>query len=298
MKDKALSLFAYNRPDHLRRVLDRLYEDDLQEFDIYIFQDGPQTNDDRRKTRAVSELIASHPMLKDAEKIIQSSNIGLANSVFQGLNLLFEKYEKAVILEDDILIRKGFIPFLSRALDIYNVNEKVAGVTGFSYFHSPLEENYFLPIGSSWGWATWRRVWQGIKNDPHYYLKQINDRNLKDQFNFGQYPYYSMLLNTCQGKHDSWAIQFYTHFFLKEQYFLFPSVGLCENIGFDGTGRHTVKSQEVFNSQDQTHNLDTNYPNPELNSKIVKNIQKRLKKLAGNKSWSAKFKMKLNALIK
>ena len=48
--------------------------------------------------------------------IVSKSNKGLKKSIIDGLNYVFENYEKAIILEDDCIPNKSFFLFCSLML--------------------------------------------------------------------------------------------------------------------------------------------------------------------------------------
>ena len=44
---------------------------------------------------------------------------------------MFSKFRKSICLEDDILIKKDFLPFMKFYLNKYEKNDKVMNITGF-----------------------------------------------------------------------------------------------------------------------------------------------------------------------
>ncbi len=278
-------------------MLNRLFENDLSGFDLLVFQDGPKDRNDALETRKVTELIESYPPSKFKHKLIRPQNIGLAEAVTESLNICFKNYERAIMLEDDILICDGFLNFMQTALDRYANDNMVAGISGFSYYPKALNSAYFLPIGCSWGWATWKRSWEGFENDPKSALLSIKKSGRIDDFDFGTYPFSSILHSAAGGSSNSWAIQFYVQFFLKRQLFLFPPVSLCQNIGFDGSGTHTGEEMAPFNTGKQQHNISEHMPEPALHEPTVRKLKQHMKKLGGS-DWKTKFKGRLTSIFK
>lgn len=260
-KDTALVLFVYNRYEHLGVTLKKLESFDLSWFSIYVFCDGSKDYDDSVAVKKVRQIVYRFKAGRENVNVVESvKNKGLAKSVFDGLNKCFENVERAIVLEDDILVREGFFEFMVNGLKNYSEQNQVAGIAGYSYIKQPLDKNYFLPVGTSWGWGTWKRVWQKVRDNPQYYYDQIAERGLVKEFNFGRYPFYNILSSTVEGKNSSWAIQFYAQFFLDQQVFLFPSTSLCENIGFDNAGTHTGVEMKSFNSKDDSAQLSKYFP--------------------------------------
>jgi hypothetical protein len=246
-------LFVYNRPEHTRKTLEALRLNDLaNESILYIYADGAK--EDASKTQ-LDAVAATRKVIKEQEwcgdvVIIESQeNKGLANSVINGVTEIITKYKKVIVLEDDILTGKYFLKFMNDALNIYENETKVFGVSGYTYPTQEVidRETYFLPIGSSWSYGTWLDRWNEVNFDGASLFNEINNRKLKRKMNFGNYPFYEMLENQIAGKVDSWAIRFYTSMFLEGKLFLFPNKSLVQNIGFDNSGEH-CEEDDLFSN--------------------------------------------------
>jgi len=236
-------LFVYNRPEHTRKTLEALSNNLLaEESHLYIFADGPKENENKEnitKINLVRNIIALKKWCKEVHVFQEKKNKGLANSIIEGANLIFQQYNKAIFLEDDIVTSSSFLDFMNKNLDYYAYDEKVFGISGFCYPNKGIKDTtYFLPIGSSWGWATWKGRWKNINFDAKELLIELEQKNLQRPLNFSGYRFYEMLVDQSHGRINSWAICFYASFFLQNGVFLFPNVSLVENIGFDNSGEH------------------------------------------------------------
>lgn len=97
-------------------------------------------------------------------------------------------------MEDDIIPQKGFLKYMNEALDKYEKEEKVWGISSYAY---PLEnsthveqETFFLPINSSWGWATWKTSWNKIDFDIEHIFQKFEQKGVTPkEYNFGSYYY-------------------------------------------------------------------------------------------------------------
>ena len=246
-------LFVYNRPEHTLKVLDALAKNDLaQHSELYIYSDGARNSGDEKSVEEVRKVIRGFEGFKKIHITAAETNNGLSKSIINGLSKLFETYDGLIILEDDILVSEYFLQFMNESLNAYSEQDEVAGVTGYSY---PFKKNkqtpnfYFLPIGSSWGWGTWKRVWDNINFDTDYLISQINDLGRVNEFNFGYHNFYAMLMDQKEGKIDTWDIRFYASFFLSNQFFFFPKYSMVKNIGFDGSGSHGTATHEFYNAE-------------------------------------------------
>lgn len=230
-------LFVYNRPWHTSNTLNYLLRNKLAKDSVlYIFSDGFMDNDSQEikdKIKDVRKIIRLKPWCKNVKIIETESNIGFYNSMINGLSYIFTHYDKAIILEDDIVTSEGFLEYMNSALEMYKYQNKVCGISGYSYFTSQ-DETYFLSYTSSWGWGTWKRVWDEVVFDSTHLLKQLN--NKRKIYNFNIYKrsgLYKRLCDHNDGIIQSWSIQFYCIQFLKKRLFLYPRRSMVLNIGFD-----------------------------------------------------------------
>jgi len=299
-------LFVYNRPQLTELTLQALSKAVLSEQSVlYIYADGPKSgasDEQLKKIKEVRAVIRSFQWCGDVIIREQDTNLGLANSVINGVSEVIAQHEKVIVLEDDIVIGKGFLEFINGYLDLYANHDDIAGVSGFCYCENNKKNNFLLPIGCSWSWGTWKRVWDHFIADAKIILDKIDAHDLQNKFDFGSYPFYKMLQDQSQGKVDSWAIRFYGSFFLKNQCFVYPYTSLVSNKGFGAQATHTKTSVALFEknafdgaievknisiSQSQSHILNTE-------KAFVASRQKRTAKK--NLNMIGRIKNKLNSL--
>lgn len=234
-------IFVYNRPKETEGLLRSLKLNlALGDRDVYIFQDGLKNDSHQEGWGRVNEIVQKWNFSNKKHRISEE-NKGLANSLYQGISYVLERYESVIILEDDLILSKDFIAYMDQALETYKENKKISSISGFSHFNNEITEDYFLfPRVNSWGWGTWRDRWIGFK------LNNINSSVLKnstelERFNLGGEDLSWMLRNQLKGKIDSWAIQFTYFQFLRDCYTLFPRRSKVINNGFSNDATHTSK---------------------------------------------------------
>jgi hypothetical protein len=175
---------------------------------------------------------------------------------------------------------------MNDALQIYENEDKVAGISGFSFIESS-ESVYFLRMGVCWGWATWKRVWNTVNFDIDYLLSNFNTKEIIKDFNVnGTYPYYKMLNQQKSGLIDSWAVRFYASYFLNQQLFLYPAKTMVSNIGFDeGTHfnskqkrKEISKTKKKLLSKQEIQKPETIKEDEVQKQKIIKVFQKQKNK--------------------
>jgi hypothetical protein len=244
-----ICLFVYNRPEHTEKTLEALSNNLLaNESILYIFSDGPKidaTIEDRAKIEKVRNIIRQKKWCKT--EIIEESakNNGLAESIINGVTKVIKTHGKIIVLEDDLITSKRFLNYMNDALVKYENANEVKQISGFSFPVPGIEQNnssYFLPLTSTWGWATWSRVWDEID----FNCKDYNPQTLnKYQFNFyNSYNYSKLLKMQLNGRNvSSWGIRFYFNVFNRNGIILFPDTTLVKNIGWDNSGRHGASFQ-------------------------------------------------------
>lgn len=245
-------LFVYNRPEHTQQTLEALSNNDLADQSIlYIYADGPKenvTNEDLEKIREVETIVNSSNWCGKQEFIPREKNWGLANSIIDGVTKIVTKYGKTIVLEDDLVTSPYFLKFMNEGLEMYEYNNEVASIHGWTYPIDDLPDTFFIRGADCWGWATWKKGWDLFEHNGHVLLKKLLRGNLSQSFDFNwAYPFTNMLKKQVGGKVDSWAIRWYASAFLNDKLTLYPGKSLVRNIGNDNRGTH-MKKTNVFDT--------------------------------------------------
>lgn len=251
MNDTPVVLLAYNRPEALRRTLAALAADDLAAgTDLFIRIDGPKSETDAEKVKAVREVALAARGFRSVDVHWEIENRGLASSVIAGVDRVLEISDTVIVLEDDLVTHPGFLTFLNEGLEKYADVPEVFSVCGYSNrVRKPSGygfDAYFCPRSSSWGWATWRDRWQSVDWNPTPASLQKN----APAFNrWGGSDCAKMLRDWMEGRNSSWAIRFCYSQFLQGKVSLFPTESLVDpSGGFAGDGTH-CKSYNRFRFQ-------------------------------------------------
>ena len=300
-------LFAYKRASHTQTVLEALSEcENSKKTPLIIYADGAKldaSEKDKNEILQTRKIITDFALQKKESflsiKIFESEiNKGLASSVKNGISQQLEQYGKIIVLEDDIVPQKGFLNYMNEALEKYQNTENIWGISAYSY---PLEneslidaETFFLPINSSWGWATWKRAWDKIDFDIENIFKKFEEKSItKQHYNFGNYYYYEILEAQREQKIDSWAAFLMATMFLEKGWFLFPKKSIIKNTGFDATGTHCTEEDMFFDT------ATTDFVKVEEIPLTIESIgrvqvERKLKKQFGKPSFFRRIQNKLN----
>lgn len=249
MKLAPIVLFVYNRLRHAQETLEALEKNELADQSIlYIYADGIKDSvNDEQKTKVdeVRRFIRSKTWCKETHIIERERNLGLADNIVDGVTTIVNKYGRVIVLEDDIITSPYFLTYMNEALELYAEEEKVMHVSGYMFpIKIKLPPTFFYNTASCWGWATWDRAWEYYRNDAGNMCMEILNKGLLNKFNVdGAYDFYKQLKANADRTLKTWAVRWYASFFLKNGFALHPFPSLTQNIGHDGSGTNTGKSQ-------------------------------------------------------
>lgn len=247
MKYAPIALFTYSRADHTRQAVESLLQNaEAKDSDLYIFSDGPKTEEKRVAVEENRKYIHTITGFKSVIIIEREKNWGLANSLIAGITEIVNKYGRVIVVEDDLILSPYFLQFMNEALEKYKDEDRVASISAFL---NPIDceapNTFFLRYFACWGWATWKRGWDILINDDKVLLKHL--RWKKNDFNIGgKGPFYGILYCNKIGLNDSWAVRFYASQFLAGKLQLFPGKTMAIQTGMDGTGTHSRQGEKKY----------------------------------------------------
>ena len=249
---EAVLVMAFNRPDHLRVLLDRLRE--VQPERMYVAIDGARTHKEGEEERvqACRDLVATIDWPCAVETLYQDHNLGCGLGVTSAISWFFSREERGIILEDDIIPDPTFFPYCAELLDRYQDDRRVFAVSGCNFVPPAAQTHPELPYRFSqvphiWGWATWRRSWAQHRLDiagwrsqlPPIQLWERSGRSIPGAMFWGST--FEML---ARKEVDTWDGQFVLASMLTGQLTATSNVNLVENIGFGQEATHTVQDMD------------------------------------------------------
>ena len=234
-------LFTYNRPVHTRLTIEALQKNDLaSESDLFIYADASKNAESAPAVAEVRDYLKNISGFKSVTVIERATNFGLAKSIIDGVTSLIARYERVIVLEDDLVTSPYFLSYMNSALEKYESDNRVVSIHGYVYpVEGDLPETFFLRGADCWGWATWKRGWDIFEPNSQKLLDALHAGGEIREFEFeGNYAYVKMLKQQIEGKVNSWAIRWYASAFLANKLTLYPGISLVQNIGNDNSGTH------------------------------------------------------------
>ncbi|WP_432467988.1 sugar transferase [Agarivorans sp. Z349TD_8] len=234
-------IFVFNRPLHTQKVLKALSQCILAEStELYIYADGPRTNEDSKLVQLTRECIRKVNGFKKVNIIESSTNRGLAESIISGVTEIVLKQGKIIVLEDDIVVAQNFLLYMNQSLNYYRDNNRVWQVSSYSF--APLakmaESKCLLPLTNCWGWATWADRWAHFERNPTKLIKSY-DKQQRYEFDLqGRFNFWEQVKANYAGRTKTWAVFWYATVYEKGGLTVYPREVYSENIGLDGSGVH------------------------------------------------------------
>lgn len=243
---------AFNRPDHLGVLLDRLRE--VKPRRLYVAVDGARDGrpGEPAKVQACRDLVATVDWDCEVHTLFQEANLGCGQGVSTAITWFFAHEERGIILEDDIVPHVTFFGFCVELLDRYEHDMRVFAISGCN-FVPPSEQAHpehayrFSQVPHIWGWATWRRSWAQHRLDIAGWRGQLPTIDLwrRAGHSIPGSVYWAATFELLARKEvDTWDGQLVLASMVSGQLTATSNVNLIENIGFGETATHTVEDRE------------------------------------------------------
>lgn len=223
-------LFAYARPDFLKRTLACLREDRVPL--IYAFSDAPKSPDAVVGVNEVRRILREIDWC-EVHLIERDENLGLGRSILGGVTEILRSHEAVIVFEDDLLCVRGTYPYLCAAIERYKDDPNVMSVTGWTHpLTTPSDvrgQPYFDGRTDCLVWGTWRRAWQGMDRDALSLLEECKRQGI-DIYRYG-----ADLVKMAKMEKDRniWAVRFSYLHILNKGICLRPPYSLVQHIGYD-----------------------------------------------------------------
>lgn len=263
-----ICLFTYTRLQETQQTVAALQQNNLAyESDLFVFLDGPRREQDVLLVNAVRAYIREIKGFKSVEIIESEQNKGLAASIIAGVTMVLNNHESVIVLEDDLITSPNFLDFMNQALRFYRNEQHIQSISAYSLLlRKNVEPLYFQTRPGSWGWATWKDRWEtDIFNTEKIRLSIQKNPKLLTQFKHqcgADMP--EMLLDSLNGKNDSWYVRWAFNQFLTKRVTVFPSKSYVQNIGFNDQGTHCKGINPYISEQAGSHITPQEFPDYRL----------------------------------
>ena len=268
MHDLAPIIFiCYNRYDHVVRSLNSLKKNKLsKKSKIIIFADAPTDLINKKKTDKIKIYLKKLNGFKSKKIIFRKKNLGTKQNIVNAVSQVLKKFNKVIVIEDDLLLSKFFLDYMNLCLKNYKDEKRIWHINGWSYPFMKNSKNDINFLGSMncWGWGTWKNRWSFLTLNEKYLISNFSNKNIHNFNISSSMNHFEQILRNQKKTLSSWAVFWHATIFKNNGICIYPKYSLVKNIGFDGSGR--MSSRHKYKS-----NLNNNYKDFKLNSEIFKN---------------------------
>ncbi len=233
-------VLCYNRPDSLNRILSSLTKSAIEQNVSLIISIDYQNSILHKKVKE----IASNYQWPFGEKIIieHKENLGLKKHVISCGDLSV-KYGSVIILEDDLIVSPYLYDYTQHALNKYENESLIAGISLYSFewnqiadrAFTPAQEGhdiYFMMMPISWGQVWSKKMW-------------LNFKKWYDEYKSASF----LEMNTIPENVKKWSkyswLKYQVAYCIEQQkYYVYPYISLTTN--FTDLGQHVKKPQGIY----------------------------------------------------
>lgn len=232
---------------------------------LLLWQDGPREGriDDLENIRKCREIAENIDWECEIHRNYHDRNMGCDPSTFNSHQWAFTIVDKCIILEDDLVASQSFFLFCKEMLDKYENDTRIDRICGLNllgvYKETPYDY-FFANRGSSWGWASWRRVAETWNRnyeflDDEYTKKLLFDKNPNPEQQ-------KQWMEKCQRHKESgipyWEDIIGARTLLYNGLVIFPKYNMISNIGIGDNSTHAPKNlQSLPESARRNFNMQT-----------------------------------------
>lgn len=252
-----------NRYDHLKRCLESLERNEWAKYtEVFISVDYPVKEAHWDGYRKIQEYLKNKKSgFKSMQFFIQEKNLGPGMNYKFLRNIAFQKYDRVIILEDDIETAPNFLEYMDKALEFGQSNPDVYCVCGY---YSALRgailkeiegKEFFLKTAfNPWGWGEYlvqREEMLGTLSKEWLDKTAGSLKAMFTLYKYRKYTFYLFVVQYLMNKSELFfnadgsirevdiAIDIYM--LLNQKAAVFPTMSKTKNWGFDGSGANCGK---------------------------------------------------------
>ncbi|WP_243346557.1 glycosyltransferase family 2 protein [Parabacteroides sp. FAFU027] len=236
-------LFVYNRLNETKCTVESLLRNKLAKHtQLYIFSDAAKVAEEIIVVDEVRRFVSSIEGFEQVHIHYAIQNKGLARSIIEGTNEVILLHEKAIVMEDDLVVASDFLDYMNQCLEMYAYRKNIWSIAGYS---PPIEIPTFYPHdvflfgrASSHGWATWLDRWCKVDWQVKDFETFSSNRKDRIAFDMTGNDMYRLLELQQMGRMNSWAIRFCYSQFRNNAFTVYPVKSKVQIKGYSAQATH------------------------------------------------------------
>lgn len=241
LKHTAVAFFIFNRLDTAGRVFEKIREAEPPK--LFVIADGPRKDHpgEAEKCQACRDLIKKVDWKCEILTNFSENNLGCGMRPKTGYDWVFSQVNEAIFLEDDCLPDNSFFRFVEELLGKYRNDERIYVIGGTNFQPRNVDYSgdsyYFSRIMQTWGWASWKRVWDTYDYDIKLWPLFRDSGFLKSFLSSDDIYVWKNNFDRLYSHEDNsaWDTQLLFNMWINNGLCINPVKNLVSHIGFDGT---------------------------------------------------------------
>lgn len=239
-------LLIFGRPDTTAQVLQAIKLVEPRRLLVVANAPRADVSGEAERCEATRRLIDGVDWDCEVSTNYATEHMSQRRRIESGLDWAFGLTEEAIVLEDDCVPHPSFFAFCGALLDRYRDEDEVLSISGNNFQPerpASADSYYFSRYPHIWGWASWRRAWQG--HDPEMsrwpelrgggWLRRMLERD-------HPVAYWTYLFDRVE-REDAWDRAWVFSCWLRGGLHAIPNVNLVTNVGFRDDATHTRPEQ-------------------------------------------------------
>lgn len=240
---KPVLFMSFNRPDKTKLVFEEIRK--AKPAKLYLSVDGPREHvpDDKFKVEQVKEILEKIDWDCDVKRLYHKDNHGCSFAGKTAFDWIFSHENEMIELEDDVIPSQSFFTFCQELLDRYKDDPRICYICAENYGIKSGNATYFFSkYDGSWGFATWKRVydlWEYKLDSLEEYLN--NHDFIKSFPSRFEYEFWKRkFLNWKYKGGNTYDLQTIYLLHKYNMMSILPNINLVTNIGWDLEASNTI----------------------------------------------------------
>jgi len=250
----------FNRKEYIEKTFEQIKR--ARPAYLYLCSDGARTFEEEKVVNEIRKYVLNGINWNcQVRTLFREENWGCDNNIVDALVWFFKNEEKGIIVEDDCLANQSFFDFCEIMLEKYEHNEKISYISGCNrgtdFGNSTPYDYIFTPASSIWGWAAWRRSFEGFDSSMPGYEQFRDSGRIKEAIvHPDEENFYTTIMNDAYNTRLRWDFAFCYLNLRHGRYSIVPVKNLVENIGVKGGQTFNLKNSDLKSLTGSTQDLD------------------------------------------
>jgi hypothetical protein len=266
-------LYVFVRPDTLKQVFEKIKT--ARPSVLFLVSDGPRDNvaTDKEKIEASRKVVENVDWDCEVHRLYSDINRGMYTTFKITCDYVFQKVDRCIFLEDDVVPSTSFFQYCAELLEKYKNDLRISRICGMNHIgiYNEVNTDYFFSIiAPIWGFAFWRRSYELFYDfsygDDKYIMSRLNENTKKyKNFNKSLLGYYN---NEMYNGHEAGPEFLFRYVEVSQQQInILPKKNMIKNVGYGNEATHASELkkmpkgiQNMFNMETYEYNFPLKHP--------------------------------------